>query len=182
MNAWRGWYHVTGGTHGSWLPGDPRGWRARHHREHVDGDYKNPPPKGKYDALHASSQGALRDPPVRLNPSQRRVALEAIVEKLKALGVEVIAASVDAVHYHVLGRFAGGAVRGPVGQAKGVSSRLLGKHGLAGAVWAKRCRPLPVRDRSHQVNVFHYIRGHVEKGACVWTFREGIIEPGGSHA
>ena len=38
MKAWRGWYHVTGGTYGSWLPGDPRGWRARGRREHVDGD------------------------------------------------------------------------------------------------------------------------------------------------
>jgi hypothetical protein len=42
--AWNDWYHVVVHVYGSWLRGDPRGWRARHHREHVDGDYKNPPP------------------------------------------------------------------------------------------------------------------------------------------
>ena len=41
MPAWNHWYHCTAHTYGTWLRGDPRGWRARHHREHVDGDYRN---------------------------------------------------------------------------------------------------------------------------------------------
>jgi hypothetical protein len=45
MSAWRDWYHVTGSTYGAWLPGDPRGFRTRHHRQHVEGDYKDPPPR-----------------------------------------------------------------------------------------------------------------------------------------
>ena len=44
----RVWYHVVLSTYGSWLYGDKRGFRTRHHREHVDGDYKNPPSLGKY--------------------------------------------------------------------------------------------------------------------------------------
>ena len=35
-SAWNGWYHVTGGTYGTWLRGDGRGWRDRKHRTHVD--------------------------------------------------------------------------------------------------------------------------------------------------
>ena len=175
MPAWRNWYHVTGCTYGAWLPGDPRGWRARHHRQHVNGDYKDPPPKGLYDGLHRHARASARAPTVFLDRRQRRIALEALVEKLGALGVEVIATSVDAVHYHVLGRFADGQVRRAMGQAKGCASRVLGLQGLAGAVWAKRSRALPIEDRRHQINVFHYIAGHAGKGACAWTFREGII-------
>ena len=44
MTAWNNWYHVNGNTYGTWLPGDPRGWRERGHKKHVAGDYKNPPP------------------------------------------------------------------------------------------------------------------------------------------
>src|SRR4029079_6566514 len=47
IEPWNAWYHVTNHVCGSWVRGDPRGWRSRHHREHVDGDYKNPPPTGE---------------------------------------------------------------------------------------------------------------------------------------
>jgi hypothetical protein len=39
------WFHAIITTYGAWLDGDARGFRTRHHREHVEGDYKNPPPK-----------------------------------------------------------------------------------------------------------------------------------------
>jgi hypothetical protein len=42
------WYHSITSTYGAWLYGDERGFRTRHHREHVDGDYKSPPPRGLY--------------------------------------------------------------------------------------------------------------------------------------
>ncbi len=57
-------YHVTWSTYGSWLPGDPRGFRTRGHRLHVDGDYRNPPPKGKYTGLHAHAKSSLVKPAV----------------------------------------------------------------------------------------------------------------------
>jgi hypothetical protein len=43
------WYHIMLTTSGDWLYGDARGFRTRHHREHVEGDYKNPPPPGIYE-------------------------------------------------------------------------------------------------------------------------------------
>src|SRR5213083_3044797 len=66
MRPWDHWYHVTVHTYGQWLRGDPRGWRARNHREHVDGDYKHPPPKGKYDQLFAQSKALLKRDPVKI--------------------------------------------------------------------------------------------------------------------
>lgn len=41
VEPWNSWYHVTIHVYGSWLRGDPRGWRSRHHREHADGDYES---------------------------------------------------------------------------------------------------------------------------------------------
>src|SRR6266571_4906356 len=61
---WHGWYHVMGHTYGSWLYGDPRGFRTRHHREHVEGDYKNPPPPGSYENLEQCSRASLKQAPV----------------------------------------------------------------------------------------------------------------------
>ena len=80
MGAWNGWYHITVGTYGTWLPGDERGWRSRHHRQHVDGDYKKPPAEGKYDSLKGSSQSRLTNAAVLLTPDQRRIAGQAMVE------------------------------------------------------------------------------------------------------
>jgi hypothetical protein len=46
------WRHCVIGTHNSWLPGDPRGFRAIDHKIHSSGDYKNPPPEGEHSGLH----------------------------------------------------------------------------------------------------------------------------------
>ena len=174
MREWNGWYHVNGTTYGTWLRGDSRGWRARHHREHVNGDYKNPPPKGKYANLEWKSRSLMKQPAIHLSPSQRPIAGQAIVEMLVRLDIEVLALSVDAVHYHILARFPDGNIRLRVGRAKKHASEILTEHGLKGTVWAKRCRPLPITDRAHQLNVFDYILKHADKGAWVWTFRNGL--------
>ena len=54
------WYHLLATTYGAWLYGDARGFRTRHHREHVEGDYKQPPPAGKYAAREQHSREELR--------------------------------------------------------------------------------------------------------------------------
>ena len=59
-------YHITWGTYGSWLPGDPRGFRTRGHRQHVEGDHRHPPLAGQYEGLHAHARGLLKKPPVTL--------------------------------------------------------------------------------------------------------------------
>src|SRR5438067_13048428 len=69
---WNNWYHITIHVYGSWLRGDPRGWRSRHHREHVDGDYKNPPPKGKYDNLYELSKALMKRDPVKIQRELRQ--------------------------------------------------------------------------------------------------------------
>jgi len=53
LAPWRDWYHCVVTTYGAWLRGDPRGWRSRHHREHIQGDYRRPPSSGTYVAIKA---------------------------------------------------------------------------------------------------------------------------------
>lgn len=105
MGAWNGWYHVNGNTFGTWLRGDPHGWRARHHREHVEGDYKHPPPAGMYDRLLAHSKRLMQRDEVRLSEPARQLACREMVASLLRHRVEVIAVSVDDHHFHLLARF-----------------------------------------------------------------------------
>ena len=48
--------------------------------------------------------------------------------------------------------------------------------GWVGNVWAKWSKPLPIRDRQHQLNIFFYIRKHIREGAWVWDFRCGEVK------
>jgi len=196
MPAWNGWYHVNGNTYGTWLRGDPRGWRARHHREHVDGDYKNPPPPGMYDTIERYSRQLMPHDAVRLSSNQREIACREMVASLLRHGVELLALALDDHHFHLLARFPAPAptdsdpwalriprrkdgkaqiaiARHFVGIAKKDSARALSDAGLApqGGIWGKRSRIQPIRDRSHQLNVFNYIAKHASRGAVVWTFR-----------
>jgi hypothetical protein len=175
--AWNDWYHVTVHVYGSWLRGDRRGWRARHHREHVDGDYKNPPPRGKYDQIYASSKSLMKREPVSIGRDVQRIVVDEFVDKLRSNGIEVLIASVDAKHLHLLGRFRDHQPRHWVGIAKKHASHCLRQGGLrdeSGGLWAKRAREDPITGRAHQLNTFRYILAHETKGAEVWRFdREG---------
>jgi hypothetical protein len=174
MSAWNHWYHVMGSTYGTWLRGDPRGWRSRHHREHVDGDYKDPPPPGTYDALYRRSKELMKQAEVYFTPEQRIIAGRAIIDQFFRLQVQVIAVSVDAVHLHLLAKFLLDDVRDKVGRAKKNASHAMHDAGYLGEIWGKRCSAVPVRDRKHQVNVFGYILDHAQKGAWIWSFSQGL--------
>ena len=158
MRPWHNWLHCTGSTYGTWLRGDPRGWRARDHREHVDGDYRNRPASGTYDALHAQSKRLMKRPGVVLEWEACVVAVRSMVEALNYHEVNVADACVGARHWHVLGQFfpthedAWRSIemqglsknRDPrhlMGIAKKESARTLSKLGLVepGGVWARGC-------------------------------------------
>jgi len=93
--------HVTWGTYGSWLPGDPRGFRTRRHRTHVEGDYKNPPPPGIYEGLHNYARAKLRKPPVVLPQDLRPTVGLACLEQFAKEDARVYALSVGGEHVHV---------------------------------------------------------------------------------
>lgn len=178
-DAWRNWYHCTGGTYGAWVRGDPRGWRARHHREHVEGDYKRPPPHGKYLRIEKQSRALMRRERVVLDPEARDIAVRVMVEAFHYHRVEVVALCVGARHWHALLRFRPPGdlssedrdARKLIGIAKKRSAQALSDAGLvpAGGVWGVRFRIQPVKDRAHQVNITRYIHKHAQQGAAVWS-------------
>ena len=100
----RRWFHLIATTYGAWLPGDPRGFRTQGHRDHVEGDYKNPPPKGKYDARHRRSRKLQKYPTMTLTPAQRAVVGTALRERLEGLGALVLVVSVGGQHAHILAK------------------------------------------------------------------------------
>jgi hypothetical protein len=191
----RDWFHVIGATYGSWLPGDPRGFRTRHHRTHVPYDYKRRPPRGAYDELHERSKRLMNRPPVRLSWRAREIALREMVHVLESHGVVVRVACVGPTHFHALIRVAAptptvgdapgrdrhpwasrrdgndhlAKVRHLVGNAKRRASRALLDAQLVrpGGVWSKRVEVVPVRSTEHGRATIAYILEHVHEGAVV---------------
>ena len=158
-------------------------------REHVEGDYRNPPAKGKFEKVYARSKEAMTREEVRLSRELRRVALDAVVECLSCDGVEVIVAGLDDHHLHLLGRFRDRRPRARLGWAKRHATKKVKEYvrthgGAVGfslapgeGIWAKKSKAEPIRDRGHQVNTFKYIVRHGKRGAAVWVIervrREG---------
>ncbi len=174
MKAWNDWYHASGHTYGTWLPGDPRGWRSKGHKRHVEGDYKTPPPPGTDAGILRHSRESLRTTPVHLDRSERCLVGQAMVDMLFEQGVELLTLCQAAVHFHVLGRFRGSDVRPRVGRAKKHATFVLRDRGRDGRLWGRKCKIVPITERQHQLNVFNYIVRHVNEGAWVWTFRDGV--------
>ncbi|HTW94029.1 MAG TPA: hypothetical protein VMD30_04485 [Tepidisphaeraceae bacterium] len=171
--AFNHWYHVTVHAYGSWLPGDARGWRSKNHRVHVDGDYKNPPPRGKYSNIYTAMQGRMKRDAVVIDQSLKLRVVSALIKKLESDRVEPIVAALDSRHLHILARFFDDNPKHWIGRAKKHSSHALRQEQLRtaeGGLWAANCHVKPILDRAHQVRVFRYIEAHANKGAVVWRF------------
>ena len=180
--AWEDWYHCVGNTYGSWLPGDPRGFCTHHHRKHIDGDYKNPPPQGKYDKLQQFSTQVMRRDTVSLNIQQQQIVLDCFEDSLLMNEVPIAIMSVSATHAHILVQFirgrktlSGKPIADPArhyfGIARKRAARQLSDEGLIapGGVWSKSTTIVPIEDERHFNNVLGYITRHKEEGAIIWT-------------
>jgi hypothetical protein len=128
MGGWNRWYHCKSSTFGTWLPGDERGFRTRKHREHVEGDNRNPPAAGMYAQRNAIVRARLTRPAVVLTAQQRDLTLAEVVDSLRRHDVEIIAMCASATHMHVLGRFL------LIGR-----KTLVNEHGLRTSLWTIRC-------------------------------------------
>jgi REP element-mobilizing transposase RayT len=165
------WYHIIGTAYGAWLYGDPRGFRTRHHREHVEGDYKNPPPTGLHDWKKQRSKRLMKQEEVRFPSNLRSVIGTALRERLELEGIFVLCLAVAEQHVHLLVKLPLEAdPRWFMGLAKKHASFELKEHQWQGKVWGKRGKELRIRNRSHQQNVYLYILRHESQGAYVWKW------------
>jgi hypothetical protein len=101
---WNDWYHIMTHTYGTWLPGDPKGFRTRHHREHIEGDYRNPPPAGRDVRRFEKAKSLMKRDAVYLDVAQRQRAVDEILRSFQKRVIEVKALCVDDVHLHALAR------------------------------------------------------------------------------
>jgi hypothetical protein len=175
IQPYKNLYHCMGHTYGTWLPGNTKGFRTRHHRQHVEGDYKHPP-KENYAALLQHARSIMKRPPVELNIQQRKLALEAFVNSLLKRKIEVKVCAIDAVHFHILAPFPEHNPRHWIGIAKKESSHFLkiNNCGIDGGVWAVRCECIPIEDAEHEENCEGYIADHAGRGAAVWMAMEVV--------
>ena len=168
------WYHIIVTTYGAWLDGDARGFRTRHHREHVEGDYKAPPPRELYAVRRQRTVESLKQAVVCFAPEWRPVVGAALVERLQGLGGFVLSAACARQHGHILAKLPGGSAREWTGLAKRHAWFVARDKGWVGKMWGIRSKALPIRDRTHQLNVHRYILNHAKEGAWVWGWkREG---------
>ena len=187
MHPWNDWYHCTAHTYGTWLRGDPRGWRARHHREHVDGDYKNPPPRGSYNELFKHSKLLMKRDPVKVARELQHFVLVAMLDRLWELSIRTPIASFDGIHMHGLLRCPDHNPRIVLGIAKQYATAKLKAHGSAmgldlnlkdgEGIWGKRSHPKPVSDPEHYDNTFSYIDKHAQRGATVIREDDSALIP-----
>jgi hypothetical protein len=169
------WFHVTLTVYGAWLYGDPRGFRTRHHREHVEGDYKNPPPAGIYKKEEKRSRSLLKHAPIELAPEWRAIVGQALVARFVELGAFVLCAACARQHSHLLVKLPEREARNWSGLAKKHAWFETRACGWTGKLWAKRGHEKPITDREHQSNAYQYILEHIHEGAWVWDYKRGVI-------
>ncbi|MBL4702155.1 MAG: hypothetical protein JKX85_12955 [Phycisphaeraceae bacterium] len=104
-NAWHNFYHCIGSTYGTWLRGDRRGFRTHQHRQHVQGDYKQPPPQGLFEPIFEYSKQTLKHPPVKLTSQQRKILCHALIQQLQDDHAQPIVLAIAENHFHLLARF-----------------------------------------------------------------------------
>jgi len=172
----KAWHHIVFNTRGSWLTGDPRGFRSRNHRKHSDGDYKHPPPIGQHSGLHRAVRDNSR-PEVTIPPDLFAVIGKAVLDKCGKQGHRVLALAVDARHVHLLVELPDDrkAVKRVVGSWKQKASHAV-RDRMPGTIWSKSCDPIRINDREHHECAFGYILDHARQGAWVWSFRDENTE------
>ncbi len=167
------WWLITWTTYGSWLPGDPRGFRTRRAQEYV------PPPKRyarrgeqAYDAKrYASRYAQARDRTEESAPltrKQQRIIVPTIIAEIDAIPIVSAIASIGPTHVHWLGRFDEHEIRPTVGRVKAAATRSLNAAGFDGKrPWSKNChlesKPTDQVFRS----AFVYVRRHIDEGCLI---------------
>ena len=171
-NPGKAWHHIIFDTRGSWLTGDPRGFRSRNHRKHSQGDYKHPPPLGEHAGLHRVVRENSR-PAISLPKTLHEKIGQIVLSQCHDQGHRVLAIAVDAHHVHLLVELPMDRkeVKQIVGSWKQKASHVV-RETLPGSIWSKSCDPIRIKDRAHHERVYRYILGHRDQGAWVWSFRD----------
>lgn len=167
---WDNWVHAIVSTYGTWLPGDPRGFRDHGHRVHSSGDYKRPPPPGEHAGLHRYAKRRA-GPEVVIPPALREPIAGAFAEKLIEVRCPPRTVAVGKVHGHALVRVGRANAKPIIGRAKQAASHRV-RVELPGNIWAQGCHVVRIEDEGHYRWVIGYIERYAEEGAAIWVHPE----------
>ncbi len=166
------WRHVTLGTHNSWLPGDPRGFRSNQHKIHSSGDYKHPPPPGEHAGLFAYAK-SISGPAIIIPQDCRAMVGKKILKKLHECKYETLAFAVGGMHTHIQVELPDSLplIRAIIGNCKRAASHAI-RAAIPGQVWGRDGNYKPIDDVEHQQKVYQYIRA--QENAWIWCFEDGL--------
>lgn len=164
---WGNWAHIIINTHGSWLPGEPSGFRNRDHRIHSSGNVDHLPPPGEHAGLLRYSHSRARDAVFITAPARMPIA-EALAEKLHELNFRVRIIAVSASHAHILADVGPDDAKPLVGKIKQAASHRV-RAVLPGKVWSDGCHVERVLDEQRYRNTVDYIAAHKDEGAAIWV-------------
>jgi hypothetical protein len=168
------WWLITWTTYGTWLPGDPRGfrtWRAQ--------QYVAPPARyaangeptysaRQFRALHQKNLDACQ--PTVLNGRWQQIVLESLRSELDTIAVDSAIVAIAPTHVHWLARFGPLGIRPIVARLKAAATRALHGNGMdANRVWAKGCSMKSLRGQNAFDNAFAYVERHRSEGAVIYV-------------
>ncbi|HTQ37978.1 MAG TPA: hypothetical protein VMJ32_03070 [Pirellulales bacterium] len=178
------WWLITWTTYGSWLPGDPRGFRTWRKREYV------PPPK-RYAApgepvynpsVYAERRRIAQQTTaasISLTKRQQLCVLNATVDEIRQMDVVPAIISIGTTHVHWLAQFERLSIRLAVGRIKAKATLSLREIGFDGKrPWTKNCHMESKQTDDEFHGAFRYIHHHVHENCLihVWPSFADIID------
>ena len=160
------WWHNILSTYGSWLPGNPRGFRSRKHRIHSSGDYKNPPPPGEHAGLHQYHSKKTKK--TILLASDREHVARSLWQRAEKLGHRMRTIAVSFTHAHLLVEMSDDykQMKSAMGECKRTASFNVSEN-YECALWARFGDFNRVETREYWDNCHHYILGQ-EDAWIMW--------------
>jgi len=182
MRAWQHWYHITIGTYGTWLPGDPRGWREKDHRLHVEGDYKKPPVRTDFaTAKHANAKQLMKHAPYIIKTEDKAAIGDLVLKSLTHQQIPVSTVAVSTINIHLLVQCKRDNPKPVAGNVKrqitfAMASVIDPTTSARQPMFEIECGAKPIRDLAHGKRAHRYILDHAKKeNAWVWSHRQDDV-------
>lgn len=171
------WWHVSWNTYGTWLPGDPRGFRNRDHRIHSSGDYKRRPPESEHAGLHRYSKRVSDHEVVLKTASLRKEVCQALLDTIDEMEVRCMVVTVCRVHVHLVIELPieEASFRTSMTRLKTYSSAKV-EHKPQSRLWARLWRNDLIDTPEYRQTAFEYDRDKQGPYACVWTHNKGFVQ------
>ena len=170
------WWLVTWNTYGSWLPGDPRGFRTFRGQTYI------PPPARyakpgeptyqpeDYADLHQAAAAGTGET-ISLSADDRRTALDTLATAINTSNIIPAIASMAEHHCHLLAKFGASHIRPTVGEYKAAITRQLHELGdTRDRLWAKECHMSSKKTEKEFRDAFAYVQRHIREGAEVYVW------------